>query len=328
MKSIVAIEVSRDAIRAAEVSGPFSKNPTVVKIGEIELPAGVAGESQIHILDSFIECLKQLWEEQKFSTRNVALVVSGRKFIVRPHETAHTSMKTLKSVLPYEASTVIPEGMQDPIIDFFPTSRLETKHGLRTEGLVIATPAEPIESIIGALVRAKLKIEYVDFAPMAIARFIKNNIPEENYGKSYALANIRELSTDILVTKGSVPKMIRVAAVGLMPPQKKMGKHAKDSEYGNFVSSDGKVGRTPIEALAREISVTINAQSSELGVKVNTLYVTGPRSDQETIDQLAEILKMNVVSLTSETANHKDDIDTDFSASEFIAACAGMRGKK
>lgn len=327
MKTIVAIEVSRDAIRAAEVSAPFSKNPTVVKIGEIELSAGAAGESQVHELDSFVESLNKLWEEQEFSTRTVALVVSGRRFIVRSHETAHTSMKTLRSVLPYEAATVVPEGMQNPIIDFFPTSHLETKNGLRTEGMVIATPAEPIESIIGALVRAKLKIEYVDFAPMAIARFIKKNIDAESYGESYALANIRELSTDILVTKGSVPKMIRVAAVGLAPPQKKVGKHAKDSEYGSFVSSDGNIGRTPIEALAKEISVTISSQDDELGVKTDTLYVTGPRSDQETIDKLAELLKMNVVSLTSETANHKEDIDTEYSASEFVAVCAGMRGK-
>lgn len=324
MKSIVAIEVSRDAIRAAEIFRPFSKNPSVAKIGELEIAPGVAGESEMREIDKFVEALEKLWEEQEFSTRSVALVVSGRRFIVRNHQTAHKSMKTLKPVLPYEVATVVPESMQNPVIDFYPTGHLETKNGVMTSGLVVATPSDPIENLIGGLVRAKMKIEYVDFAPMAIARFIKNNI-EETEESTYALANIRELSTDILVAKNNVPKMIRVAGVGLIPPQKKVGRHSQENR-NIFESAQGQLA--PIDQVAREIKVTLDSQKNESGNDVDTLYITGPRSDQETIDALAKILKMKVVSLTTDTANQKNDLDMDVSASDFVAVCAGMRGKQ
>lgn len=326
MKKIVAIEVSRDAIRAAEILAPLSKNPSVSKIGEVEIPPGVAGESQVYEVDNFVESLERLWEEYKFTTRSVVLVVSGRRFIVRPHETFHTSMKDLKGVLRYEAASVIPESMQNPIIDFYPISNTETQNGEKTNGLVIATPVEPIETLVGALVKAKLQVEFVDFAPMSIARFIKNNVSSEDYGEGYALANIRELSTDILIAKGDTPHMIRVAAAGLLPPQKKLGRHVKQ-ETNSFVDTDGSI-YTPVEVLAREIKVTINSQIEDLGIKIDTLYLTGPRSDEETAAELKRLLDINVVSLTSDSAKHKDELDSDILSSDFVAVCAGMRGKK
>lgn len=326
MNKIVAIEVSRDAIRAAEIAKPLSKNPKVVKIGEIDLPAGVATESQVVEIDTFVESLKKLWENEKFSTKSVALVVSGRRFIVRSHETTHTTMKALRAVMNFEVATVVPEQMTNPIIDYYPVKHSESKTGIRTTGLVIATPAEPIESLIGAITRAGLSIEYVDFAPMAIARFIRNFVKHDENLDTYALVNVRELSTDILIAHNNVPQMVRVAPVGLPPKARKRGRRAKADDVGLDTSSN--VEQSPIESLATEINKTVESQNRELGLAIDKLYITGPRSDADTIKELSALVDIDIVPLSAESAFHNDSIDHDLSVSDFVAVCAGMRGKK
>lgn len=326
MKKLVAVEVSRDAIRAAEVVNPLSKNPKVVKIGEIEVGAGVAAESQVLEIDTFVQALKDLWEEKSFSTKNIVLVVSGRRFIVRPHETNHTNMKAFRSAMRFEVADVVPEQMTNPIIDFYPMRHSETKTGIKTTGLVIATPAEPVESLIGAATRAGLTVEYVDYAPMSIARFIRNFVKHDENLDTYALANVREISTDILIADNNVVKSIRVVPTGLTPNSRKRGRHAKAEEIG--LDSTIDVTESPVEKLAREIDLTIRSQSNELGISIPKLYLTGPRSDVETIKELQELVDVGIVPLSADSALHSDSIDHDFSASDFVAVCAGMRGKK
>lgn len=329
MKSIVAVEICPDAIRAAEILKPLSKAPKISKIGEIVIPGGVTGESQVLHMGMLTEALKQLWKNEKFSSKDVVLVVSGRRFIARTHETAHTSMDSLKKVLSFEASAVVPEGMNNPVIDFFPMFNSEAKGGVKTSGLVIATPSEPIELIIGALTAANLRVSFVDFAPMAIARFIKNNVNPEEYGLGYAVANIREKSTDILVAKGDIPRMIRVAPVGLTPKETAFGRHfvEDDEDQEQIVGPDGSINSSPIEALAREIKISVTSQIESLGIMIDQLYVTGPRSDARTIAKLSEILGMKVSALSASDVKSVDELDEQLMASDFVAVCAGMRGK-
>lgn len=325
MKSIVSIEIGRESIKAAEISSPDSKNPKVVKIGELELPSGVAGESLVHEKKEFTEALQELWQKEKFSTKRVVLAVSGRRFMIRELETSHTSMKDFYNVMGYEVSNVIPDAMKNPIVDFYPTHHKESQDGIKTSGLVIATPAEQIEDIIECINDAKLELMFVDFAPMAIARFLRNNSSENFHKDGYALANIREYSTDILIAKDNIPRMIRVAATGLTPSTKKKGRHMKEDLP---TSLSGEDTGSPVEALGREIRITVNSQLENLGINIETLYVSGSRTDDETMRALSDLTEMRVVPLSIDMVNHKDGLDEELTSSDFVAVCAGMRGKK
>lgn len=326
MKSIVSIEIGRDSIKAAEIAGPDSKNPKVVKIGEMPLPAGVAGESLIHESAKFTVALEELWKQEKFSTRRVVLAVSGRRFMVRELETAHVSMKDFYNVMKYEVSTVIPDQMKDPVVDFFPMYNKKELDGIKTVGLVVATPSEPIEGIIECINQAKLELMFVEFAPMSIARYIRNNI-ESKEGSGYALANIREYSTDILIAKDNIPRMIRVAADGLTPSTRKKGRHMKD-ELPVSLGMDDLSEKTPVEAMARSIKITVNSQLENLGIDIDTLYITGSRTDDETMKAISDLTNMQVIPLSIDMVNHKEGLDEELTSSDFVAVCAGMRGKK
>lgn len=326
MNSIVALEISSDAIRAAEISGPNSKNPKLKKIAEIELPPETTGESCVYESEAFVTILKEFWLTEKFSTKNVVLVVGGRRFIIRSHETTHTSLKALRNLIKFEASDVITDQTPNPIIDFYPTSQIDTKAGVKTTGLVISTPAEPIEELVNAITLAGLSIEYVDFAPMAIARYIRNNHASED---DYALVNIRENSTDILIGKNNIPQMIRVAPKGLDTKRGRRGKHmVEETSITSF--NGGGFQESPIRTLVREISMTLSLQVDDYGAELKKLYIAGPRStDPDLVELLQDELNIDVIALTTEgLVETLSEDDSESSSAEFVAMCAGMRGKK
>jgi Tfp pilus assembly PilM family ATPase len=325
VKSLVALDISGKAIRAAEILGPTSKAPKVSKIAEVDLPPGIAGESAVHDIEAFVEILKEFWVTEKFTTKSVALAVSGRRFIVRDHETNHTSMKDLAPVIHLEAGGVIPDQMSNPVVTFYPTRHIQTKTGIRTAGLVIATPAEPIETLVGAVLRAGLNVEFVDFAPMAIARFISREVEAP---ESYALVNIREESTDILIAKNNIPRMIRVTPKGLQP-NKRLGRHAVDEASLTSLNATRFEEESPSASLAREINLTISSQRDELDLEISTVYLTGSRNtDRELISAIENSLGASIVSLSTDTVSTDEKFDEDLSAADFVAVCTGMRRKK
>lgn len=325
MKSLVALDISGKAIRAAEIIGPNSKSPKVSKIAEVDLPPGIAGESSVHDIEAFVEILKEFWKTEKFSTKSVVLAASGRRFIIREHETSHTSRKTLDSVVHLEAAGVIPDKMNNPVVTFYPTRHIQTKTSIRTAGLIIATPAEPLEVLVGAVIRAGLQVEAVDFAPMAIARFISR---EMEALESYALVNIREESTDILIAKNNIPRMIRVTPKGLQP-NKRIGRHAVDEASLISLNETRFEQESPAASLARDINLTILSQRDEMNLEIGTIYVTGSRNnDEELTSIIKNSLEATIVPLSTDTVSTDEKFDEDLSAADFVAVCTGMRRKK
>lgn len=328
MNKIVSLEIGKDVINAAEIHNPGSKNPKVVKVSQINLPSGIVGESVVHNTNVFVESLTQLWSNAKFSTKNVALVVAGRRFIVRQHVTSHTSMKDLMGVIRHEASAVIPDQLANPVVDFYPMYHTESRTGIQTTGLVIATSPEPIETIIGALIKANLKIEYVDYAPMALARFVDKNLPLEE-ANGYAILNIREDSSDLLVSKNNVVRYVRIIGNGLPPVQKKKGRHQGLPDISLTGDFDVKAIDPPDQILLNEVSKTLEKETDELQLNLRNIYVAGTRSeDEEFLSDLNETLKLKAVGLTTKLLHQKNGLEEELEGTNFVAICAGMRGKK
>jgi len=321
MSKIVALEIASHAIRAAEVSGYTSKKPKLLRTGEVRLEEGVAGESQVHESEALVEALKRLWSEAKFSTRSVGLIVSGRRFIVRPHTTGQTSMKVLRKILPFEAPNALPEQVSDILFDFYPTHKSESRNGTKTDGLVISSPSEPISEIAFALKRAKLDLEYVDFTPVAITRWIKRNRSEQNY----ALVNIREDSTDIALVEESMPRTIRVVSKGLSSKRRRLGLTGQE---GSPLLRRDVLGENGIKVLVQDIGLTVSTQSDEIAGELECIFTSGPRAnDPELLAMLNERFGIPIIPLFIDTISQDEDEELNLKPSfdEFVAMTGGMR---
>lgn len=321
MSKVVALEIAPDAIRAAEVNGYRTKKPKLLRTGEIRLDEGVAGESIIHEPEQFATALKELWTETKFSTKSVGLIVSGRRFIVRPHTTAQTSLDVLRNILPYDAPNALPENVSELLYDFYPTHTHETRAGLRTDGLVISSPADPISDLAYAIKKAKLELEYVEFTPIAITRWILRNRPEQNY----ALVNIRDESTDIAIVEGGMPRMIRVLSKGLLSRRRKLGRQG--IAPSPLLRRD-VLGENGVKVLVQDIGLTVRTQADEISSDLECIFTTGPRAeDPELRSIIGENFNLPVIPLFIESISQDEDEDQNRKPSfdEFVAMTGAMR---
>lgn len=323
MSKIVAMEISPQAIRAAEVAGYKGKNPKLLRTGEYRFDEEleIAGDSAVYEFEDFELALKQLWAQSGFSTKSVALLVSGKRFIVRPHYTNQVSMDVLRKVLPMEAAGSFPEQSEELLYDFYPTHAYEDRAGVQTEGLVVTTPAEPISEIAMALKRAKLELEYVDFTPLAVTRWIRRNRPEQNY----ALVNIRDESTDIAVVEHGMPRMIRVVPKGLNSRRRKFDREEGDSSP--LLRRD-VLGENGVRVLVQDIGLTVRTQSDEIASELECVFTSGPRAaDNELMAVIGELFDVPVVPLSIENVAEPENRELNLipSFDEFVAMTGGMR---
>jgi len=324
MSKVVALEIAPQAIRAAEVSGYKGRNPKLLKTGELKLneELQVAGDSAVHKPEEFTEALQHLWAESGFTTRSVALLLSGKRFIVRPHLTMQTSMSVLRRVLPFEAAGSFPEQSEELLYDFYPTHAYEDRAGTQTEGLVISTPAEPITELAMVLKNAKLELEYVDFTPLAVTRWIRRNRPEQNY----ALVNIRDESTDITVVEQGMPRLIRVVPKGLSTARRRIDKG--DNSEGSPLLRRDVLGENGVRILVQEIGLTVNTQSDSIASELECIFTSGPRAaDPELRAVIGDLFDLPVEPLFIDSLVGHEDFENNRipSFDDFVAMTGGMR---
>jgi len=323
MSKVVALEVAPQALRAAEVSGYKGKNPRLLRTGELKLneELQVAGDSAVYNPEAFGEALQQLWIDSGFSTRTVALLLSGKRFIVRPHLTSQTSMSNLRKVLRFEAAGAFPEQSEELLFDFYPTHAYEDRAGTQTEGLVISTPAEPVLDLAMALKGAKLDLEYVDFTPLAVTRWIRRNRPEQNY----ALVNIRDESTDITVVEDGMPRMIRVVPKGLSTARRRLDRG--ENQSSPLLRRD-ILGENGVRVLVQEIGLTVTTQSDEIASDLECIFTSGPRAaDPELRAVIGELFNLPVEPLFIESLVGHEDLENNRipSFDDFVAMTGGIR---
>lgn len=321
MSKVVALEIAPGAIRAAEVNGYRTKKPKLLRTGELRIEEGIAGESIIHEPDQFVAALKDMWQEFKFSTKSVGLVVSGRRFIVRPHTTAQTSLEVLRKILLYDAPDALPDNADELLYDFYPTHAHETRAGLKTDGLVISSPAEPINDLAYAIKKARLELEYVEFTPVAITRWIRRNRPEQNY----ALVNIRDESTDIAVVEGGMPRMVRILSKGLSSRRRKLGR--RGIAPSPLLRRD-VLGENGVKVLVEDIGLTVRTQAAGISADLECIFTTGPRAeDPELRSIIGENFNLPVIPLFIEDIPQDEDVERNMKPSfdEFVAMTGAMR---
>lgn len=329
MKRLVAVEITDDYIRGAEIEDPLTTKPKLVGFGELALPRGVANETEIYDVDSVSEAFKELWKQEKFKTKSVALGLGGRKILVRDYETPLNDLATIRKNLSFDAANLLPAQMGAATLDFYPTEIFksqETEMDM-VKGLIVASPTETAEKIIAALTSADLYVEYVDYLPFAEARCAR-----KAYGTDgdYLLVNIKNYSSDIIAIRNGTPQMVRVVPYGIIARKDVGGKHrgAVDSA-ASFNGGDTPVD--PLEALVKGIHNTDNYYVNK-GGQPSALLLMGEASLlPEVQERLPQILQMGAGVLTLDrvtTIPRSKESDPLQEASILGLVGVGMRGLK
>lgn len=329
MKRLVAVEVTAEFIRAVELDAPLSANPKLVKFGEYPLEQGVAGESEVFEMEELTNAFKAFWSIEKFGTKNVALGISGRRTIVRDFETQEDTLENIRGRLGFEAANMIPSQMGNPILDYYPTNLVDDPAaGRKLEGLVIATPSEPIEKLVGVIQAAGMEVMVVDFIPFAVARVARKAFGAEG---EYLIVNIREFSSDIIALKNGVPEMVRVIPNGLGVRSNRGGKHRGVADAAaSFQPTQTTID--PVDALVAGVRSTMNFYINRGGAPAAVLLAGEGSLSQELQEKLPEGLQLRAGLLSLENVikvSRKDDGHSEPQRAGIVSALGiAMRGLK
>lgn len=145
MRSITALSIANDAIRAAVIADPYSDLPTIKHFQAIPLPNGAVVDGEVVDHDVVAGLLNTLVKRFKFPREDTALVYSSRRMVFREADFPYMSLNDLKSTLPFQAKGMIPLPIEESELDFVPLNAIDSEQGKQLHGILVATLRNGLE---------------------------------------------------------------------------------------------------------------------------------------------------------------------------------------
>lgn len=210
MRSITALSIANDAIRAAVIADPYSDLPTIKHFQAIPLPNGAVVDGEVVDHDVVAGLLNTLVKRFKFPREDTALVYSSRRMVFREADFPYMSLNDLKSTLPFQAKGMIPLPTEESELDFVPLNVIDSEQGKQLHGILVATLRNGLEKTARTAEDAGFVITSIDAGPFALARLFADT----NQQQTEAVVNISGNGTDVIVLENGQPAYMRVVPSG------------------------------------------------------------------------------------------------------------------
>ena len=210
MRSITALSIANDAIRAAVIADPYSDLPTIKHFQAIPLPNGAVVDGEVVDHDVVAGLLNTLVKRFKFPREDTALVYSSRRMVFREADFPYMSLNDLKSTLPFQAKGMIPLPTEESELDFVPLNVIDSEQGKQLHGILVATLRNGLEKTARTAEDAGFVITSIDAGPFALARLFADT----NQQQTEAVVNINGNCTDVIVLNNGKPAYMRVVPSG------------------------------------------------------------------------------------------------------------------
>ena len=181
---------------------------TVHGLGWLPLPPGTIVNGEVADAPVLTTALKKLWDVHDFNCDHVILGVANPQLMVRDIRIPNLTPAQRANALPFQARDIIALPIDQVILDFVPLGEPDPESNL-VNGLLIATPRQPVLTAVEAVERAGLKVARVDLASFAMLR----SIADEHLAVEAVIDLGADLTTIVIHNRG-VPKMVRTLARG------------------------------------------------------------------------------------------------------------------
>jgi len=216
--TVVGLTIVEECVRAAEVRRPGSRNPTLVRYGEVPLPPGAAGDSEIIDSDAVALALRQLWADTRFSTKRVVLGLGNRRILVRDHKAPRLPLDQIRRALPFQVQDMLPVPVDEAILDFYPLA----EEGDEAHGLLVVAVAEMVTDLIETVRKARLTVDTVDLAPFGLVRAATRHIDAD---KTVLVTHVGAHTSYMVVMRGGAPLLVRIVPGGVPVRETELGRH-------------------------------------------------------------------------------------------------------
>ncbi|MEV7971873.1 type IV pilus assembly protein PilM [Cellulomonas sp. NPDC089187] len=211
---VIGLDIGTTAVRAAELEFGGSRSgqsATLVRYGEVPLPTGAVRDGEVVEQQTVGTALRQLWQQQKFSTKDVVVGVGNQRVVVRELELPWAPLTQLKASLPFQVQEMLPVSVDDTLLDYLPTDEVDGPSGRMVRGLLIAAPRDTVTANLLAVEAAGLRPTMVDLNGFALVRALHR---AGNTGRIAAYVEVGARVTTVVVAQGTTPRLVRVLPMG------------------------------------------------------------------------------------------------------------------
>ncbi|HWH26357.1 MAG TPA: type IV pilus assembly protein PilM [Pseudolysinimonas sp.] len=210
MARVVGLDIGNGVLRGAEVKDPARARPTLVKYHEVKIPQGAVSRGEVVDREAVVAGLRQLWEQAKFSTKDVVLGMGNHRILARDHVVRADSIDRIREQLPFQVQDLLPVPVADALLDFYPVATEQTEQGPMIRGLLVAAIREAVLGNVDAVEAAGLHVAEVDLIPFALTRLLLGN----HKSGMTALVDVGASTTYVVLAENGVPHFMRVIPTG------------------------------------------------------------------------------------------------------------------
>jgi type IV pilus assembly protein PilM len=206
-KELLGIDIGTRMIRVLELKSVPGKI-SVLNYAECDVGSlGLADKSPDEKIQAYVDALKKLSRSCKFSTKNVALSVSGSSVVVRFVKFPKMSAAELDKTLPFEAEPHIPFDIQEVNMDTQVIADIEDEEQKKMETVLVASKKNTIQEKILIVERAGFSPAVIDVDAFAISNAYEYvNKKQEGL---IMLVNIGASITNICIVENGISKVVR-----------------------------------------------------------------------------------------------------------------------
>lgn len=212
----IGLDIGTDYVRAALIK-PSGAGFTLSGYSRAPMPFGAVVEGEIVDPEAVASAIRSLWKSAGFKSKEVAIGLANQKVVVRLIDLPFMQKDELDGAIQYQAQDYIPIPVEEAILSYDVIGDYMTpadEHMM--EVLLVAAQRDMIDSAVGAIDSAGLKLVRIDVSAFALVRALLGSenslLPDEGEGAT-ALIHITSGFTNIAVVERGVPRFTRVSSV-------------------------------------------------------------------------------------------------------------------
>ena len=209
----IGLDIGSSGVRAVELS--FAKGvPRLERVASLPLPRGAVEAGEIRDGAAVTKALKQMWADNKFSTKQVTFGLANADVMVRPMILQLMEPAEFKRALPYEVADYLTIPVEEVTLDFHVLREFDEPNASGTgtkrmvQILLVVIPNNTIKAYVSAITDAGLMPVRADHISFALIRAASPNASQPDVAE--VVLDIGADITNVIIHQAGQPRFVRL----------------------------------------------------------------------------------------------------------------------
>ncbi|OGD24867.1 MAG: hypothetical protein A2Y56_01650 [Candidatus Aminicenantes bacterium RBG_13_63_10] len=295
-KDSVGLDIGSHAIKAVELQSRKKGSAVqyeVAKIGYEILPHDAIVEGTIIDSTAVVDSLKNLFDKNKITNKNVVISLSGSSVIVKKISLPRMESEELAESIIWEAKHNIPYPFEETNVDYALLRQPEGAEQENLDILLVAVKKEKISAYSSVVVQAGKNLQAIEVDGFGLLNAFEVNYPDIVNDKTVALINLGANLTNIVIVEKGLPQIMRDLTLGgfffTENMRKELNISFEDAEKLLKGGSSASIAPKEFEAVLRqnthdfleevEKQLSFYTAEDKRGKKIESIFLSGGLSN-------------------------------------------------